>query len=171
MSGIRALSPPGQVATDVLRGLQANKAMIFASAAARTLAIVAVPAGAGRSDNHQGVRARAQKVGPQANRNPGGLKDWPDGSQIPRPSADTCRKRIAMPDTRRAPPIGQCRLHGRQPTLASASAAKRPMLLRSPSGLASSAVTVSAVQARYPNSRSTSAMTAARPRSTSNGWL
>ena len=35
MSGIRALSPPGQVATDVLRGLQANKAMIFAPAAAR----------------------------------------------------------------------------------------------------------------------------------------
>ena len=35
MSGIRALYPPERVAEDVLRGVQANRAMIFAPAAAR----------------------------------------------------------------------------------------------------------------------------------------
>jgi NAD(P)-dependent dehydrogenase (short-subunit alcohol dehydrogenase family) len=37
MSGIRALYPPERVAKDVLRGVQANRAMIFAPATARRL--------------------------------------------------------------------------------------------------------------------------------------
>jgi short-subunit dehydrogenase len=37
MSGLRALYPPERVAEDVLRGVQANRALIFAPAAARRL--------------------------------------------------------------------------------------------------------------------------------------
>src|ERR1022692_4061638 len=60
--------------------------------------------------------------------------------------------------------VGQRRAHGRHPALSSWSAAKRPMTPRSCSGLASSAVTTSAVHSGYPDSRSASAMRAARPK-------
>ena len=108
MSGIRALCPPERVAKDVLRGLQANRAMIFTPPASRRPWLLSRflpgPAEAITVKRFERERKRWDHRPTEIQ-----APDWKraDGSQIPRPNHRMpARKRTAMRDTRRRQPHG-----------------------------------------------------------------